>query len=119
MIPVAGSAYTYGYATLGELPAWIIGWDLILEYMVAACLVSIGWSAYFVNLFNNILRGLGIALPPALVNAPVEWSAELHKFVAHGSDHQHPGHFHRPPADLPPDPGDQGKLPDQHDHRHH
>jgi len=85
MIPVAGSAYTYGYATLGELPAWIIGWDLILEYMVAACLVSIGWSGYFVNLANNILRGWGISLPPSLVNAPVAWSAELHKFVATGA----------------------------------
>ncbi|MBN1939840.1 MAG: amino acid permease [Candidatus Aminicenantes bacterium] len=85
MIPVAGSAYTYGYATLGELPAWIIGWDLILEYMVAACLVSIGWSAYLVNLINNLLRGWGMALPPALVNAPVEWNAELHRFVGTGA----------------------------------
>jgi APA family basic amino acid/polyamine antiporter len=85
MIPVAGSAYTYGYATLGELPAWIIGWDLILEYMVAACLVSIGWSAYFVNLVNNILRPFGIALPPSLVNAPMDWSADLHKFVSTGA----------------------------------
>ncbi|MHB8054971.1 MAG: amino acid permease [Candidatus Aminicenantales bacterium] len=85
MIPVAGSAYTYGYATLGELPAWIIGWDLLLEYMVAACLVSIGWSAYLVNLLNNLLRGWGLALPPALVNAPVEWNAGLHKFVATGA----------------------------------
>jgi APA family basic amino acid/polyamine antiporter len=85
MIPVAGSAYTYGYATLGELPAWIIGWDLLLEYMVAACLVSIGWSAYFVNLANNVLRGWGLALPPALVNAPFEWNAGLHKFISTGA----------------------------------
>ena len=85
MIPVAGSAYTYGYATLGELPGWIIGWDLILEYMVAACLVAIGWSAYFVNLFNNLLRPLGIALPPSLVNAPFDWSDELHRFVKTGA----------------------------------
>jgi basic amino acid/polyamine antiporter, APA family len=85
MIPVAGSAYTYGYATLGELPAWIIGWDLLLEYMVAACLVSIGWSAYFVNLVNNVLRGWGLALPPALVNAPFEWNAGLHKFISTGA----------------------------------
>jgi len=85
MIPVAGSAYTYGYATLGELPAWIIGWDLLLEYMVAACLVSIGWSAYLVNLLNNILRGWGLALPPALVNAPIEWNTEIHKFVSTGA----------------------------------
>jgi APA family basic amino acid/polyamine antiporter len=59
MIPVAGSAYTYGYATLGELIAWIIGWDLILEYMVGASLVSIGWSAYLVNLINNLGQPLG------------------------------------------------------------
>ena len=66
MIPVAGSAYTYGYATLGELPAWIIGWDLILEYMVAAVLVSTGWSAYLVNLLSN----LGLQLPHAICASP-------------------------------------------------
>jgi len=66
MIPVSGSAYTYGYATLGELPGWIIGWDLILEYMVAAVLVSTGWSAYFVNLLNN----LGLHLPQKFVASP-------------------------------------------------
>ena len=85
MIPVAGSAYTYGYATLGELPAWIVGWDLILEYMVAACLVSIGWSAYFVNLLNNVLRPWGLALPPALINAPIDWSDTARKFVKTGA----------------------------------
>jgi basic amino acid/polyamine antiporter, APA family len=85
MIPIAGSAYTYGYATLGELPGWIIGWDLILEYMVAACLVSIGWSAYFVNLLNNLLRPWGIALPPSLVNAPLDWSDQLHRFTTTGA----------------------------------
>jgi len=74
MIPVAGSAYTYGYATLGELPAWIIGWDLILEYMVGACLVAIGWSAYFTNLLNNLLRPWEVALPHALTAAP--WGPE-------------------------------------------
>jgi APA family basic amino acid/polyamine antiporter len=46
MIPVAGSAYTYAYATMGELVAWIIGWDLVLEYLVAAAAVSVGWSGY-------------------------------------------------------------------------
>ncbi len=85
MIPVAGSAYTYGYATLGELPAWIIGWDLLLEYMVAACLVSIGWSAYLVNLLNNILRPWGAQLPAALVNAPLDWSDTAHRFVTTGA----------------------------------
>jgi len=66
MIPIAGSAYTYGYATLGELLAWIIGWDLILEYLFAASTVAVGWSGYFVQLLND----LGIALPSALTSAP-------------------------------------------------
>jgi APA family basic amino acid/polyamine antiporter len=69
MIPVSGSAYTYGYATLGEIFAWIIGWDLILEYMVAAILVSTGWSAYFVNLLRS---GFGIELPRAITASPFE-----------------------------------------------
>jgi len=70
MIPVSGSAYTYGYATLGELPAWIIGWDLILEYMVGASLVAIGWSAYLVNLLNNLLAPWNITLPQTWTAAP-------------------------------------------------
>lgn len=71
MIPVSGSAYTYGYATLGEIFGWIIGWDLILEYMVAAILVSTGWSAYFVNLFRN---AFGISVPHSLAASP--WDKE-------------------------------------------
>ena len=71
MIPVAGSAYTYGYATLGELVAWIIGWDLILEYMVGACLVSIGWSAYLVNLVNHLLRAVRPQAAARLVRGAV------------------------------------------------
>ncbi|MDH5235075.1 MAG: amino acid permease [Gemmatimonadota bacterium] len=67
MIPIAGSAYTYGYATLGELLAWIIGWDLILEYLFAASTVAVGWSGYF----TQMLRIVGIDLPHALVNAPL------------------------------------------------
>jgi basic amino acid/polyamine antiporter, APA family len=66
MVPVAGSAYTYGYAALGEIWAWIIGWDLILEYTVAVSAVAIGWSGYAVTL----LTGAGINLPAALINAP-------------------------------------------------
>ena len=66
MVPVAGSAYTYGYAALGEIWAWIIGWDLILEYAVAIAAVAIGWSGYIVNL----LETAGIHLPKALINAP-------------------------------------------------
>lgn len=59
MLPVAGSAYTYSYATLGELLAWVTGWNLILEYGVACVVVSIGWSGYF----NNILKTMGLDLP--------------------------------------------------------
>ena len=66
MTPVAGSAYTYAYATLGELVAWIIGWDLILEYALSTATVAVGWSGYFVSLLND----LGIALPPSLTHAP-------------------------------------------------
>ena len=66
MIPVAGSAYTYAYATVGELVAWIIGWDLILEYALSGATVAVGWSGYFVS----FLRDLGLALPPALTAAP-------------------------------------------------
>ena len=66
MIPVAGSAYTYAYASVGELVAWIIGWDLVLEYALSGATVAVGWSGYFVSL----LRDLGLALPPALTAAP-------------------------------------------------
>jgi APA family basic amino acid/polyamine antiporter len=62
LVPMAGSAYTYGYATLGELFAWIIGWDLILEYAVGAITVAIGWSGYVVSFLHDI----GIHVPPQL-----------------------------------------------------
>src|ERR1700744_2064638 len=65
IIPIAGSAYTYGYATLGELVAWIIGWDLVLEYAFGAATVASGWSGYFVSL----LQQLGIHLPPQFTAA--------------------------------------------------
>ncbi len=65
-VPISGSAYTYSYATLGELVAWIIGWDLILEYGVGAAAVSIGWSAYF----TDFLKSIGITLPAALTASP-------------------------------------------------
>lgn len=61
-VPVAGSAYTFSYATLGEFIAWVIGWDLVLEFLVGAATVSIGWSQYF----NAILQSLGIHLPAAI-----------------------------------------------------
>lgn len=66
MIPVAGSAYTYSYATMGELIAWIIGWDLVLEYTVAAITVSISWSQYF----THFLSSVGINLPHELTACP-------------------------------------------------
>ena len=65
MIPIAGSAYTYAYATLGELVAWMIGWDLILEYAVGSMTVAIGWSGYM----QRLLAGFGIELPMAIVRA--------------------------------------------------
>ncbi len=65
MIPIAGSAYTYSYATLGEFLAWIIGWDLILEYLFAASTVAVGWSGYVVS----FLRDLNIIIPPQFTGA--------------------------------------------------
>ncbi len=104
LVPMAGSAYTYGYATLGELFAWIIGWDLILEYAVGAITVAIGWSGYVVS----FLHDFGINIPPALsaargtdlinipaalaplVNAKVGWvvssAALLDQIKAAGTD---------------------------------
>ena len=59
MIPIAGSAYTYSYATMGELIAWTIGWDLILEYAMGAATVSVGWSGYVVAFLRDFLNGNG------------------------------------------------------------
>ena len=66
LIPVAGSAYTYAYAVLGEGAAWIIGWDLLLEYALVVAVVSIGWSAYL----QSLLRQLGFSLPNWACGAP-------------------------------------------------
>jgi APA family basic amino acid/polyamine antiporter len=68
-VPVAGSAYTYSYATMGELVAWIIGWDLVLEYAAGAATVGVGWSGHLVDLLKNF----GISLPATLSNAPTKW----------------------------------------------
>lgn len=67
MVPVSGSAYTYSYAVLGELVAWLVGWALILEYAVAASAVAVGWSGYFVGLLRH---SLGLEIPAALANGP-------------------------------------------------
>ncbi|QQD13640.1 amino acid permease [Sphingobacterium sp. UDSM-2020] len=68
MIPVAGSAYTYSYATMGEFMAWIIGWDLVLEYALAAATVSVSWSQYF----NQLLLTLGVEIPTQFLHGPWE-----------------------------------------------
>jgi APA family basic amino acid/polyamine antiporter len=81
MAPVAGSAYTYAYATLGELFAWIIGWDLVLEYAVGAATVAHGWSHYmqdFLSIFNR-------HIPQAIHTAPFEYKSEIGEYVASGS----------------------------------
>src|SRR5947207_6651631 len=68
MIPVSGSAYTYGYATMGELVAWIIGWDLILEYLFGAATVAVGWSGYFAAFMNEF----GFRIPVQYTGAPLD-----------------------------------------------
>ena len=90
LIPIAGSAYTYGYATLGEIFAWIIGWDLILEYAFGAATVASGWSGYVISFLNDF----GIHIPPSLTGTPgTAWSLQP------GYDWQHlanPGPWSRP-----------------------
>jgi len=73
MLPVSGSAYSYAYATLGEVVAWFIGWNLVLEYTFAAATVAVGWSGYFTGLLDSIGNALGmsLSLPAALTNAPL------------------------------------------------
>src|SRR5262249_48053045 len=81
MVPVAGSAYTYAYATLGQLPAWIIGWDLVLEYAVGAATVAHGWSHYA----PGVLRFVGIHVPHALATAPFDYDPALGRLVSTGA----------------------------------
>ncbi len=81
MVPVAGSAYTYAYATMGELFAWIIGWDLILEYTVAAASVSSGWSHYF----QSFLDSLGLHLPAAISLPPIDINTATGHYAPTGS----------------------------------
>lgn len=69
LIPISGSAYTYAYATMGEVIAWIIGWGLTMEYLFSAATVSVGWSAYFVSL----LKDMGIAIPAKFAGAPINY----------------------------------------------
>jgi len=81
MVPVAGSAYTYAYATLGELFAWIIGWDLVLEYTVAAATVAHGWSHYF----QDFIGIFGIRLPHIFTNAPFDFDPATGHLAATGT----------------------------------
>jgi APA family basic amino acid/polyamine antiporter len=81
MIPIAGSAYTFTYATLGELLAWIIGWDLVLEYSLASATVSAGWSGYVMS----FLRDFGIHLPARFSSAPYVYNALTQRWVSTGA----------------------------------
>jgi basic amino acid/polyamine antiporter, APA family len=80
-VPVAGSAYTYAYATLGELIAWIIGWDLILEYALGATTVAIGWSGYVVS----FLKDFGIGVPAQYAGSPFAYDAAQHVWQTTGA----------------------------------
>src|SRR5205809_4178639 len=73
MIPIAGSAYTYAYATMGELLAWIIGWDLVIEYAIGASTVAVSWSSYV----TKLLHRFSIDLPIALTHGPLDDQAGL------------------------------------------
>lgn len=77
MVPVAGSAFTYAYATLGELFAWIIGWDLVLEYTVASATVAHGWSKYF----QDFIGIFGLKVPKVFSNAPFDFDPALGKLI--------------------------------------
>ena len=81
MVPVAGSAYTYAYATLGELFAWIIGWDLVLEYAVASSTVANGWSHYFLS----FLHIFGITIPAAWTSAPIDIDTATNAWITTGA----------------------------------
>ncbi len=100
LIPIAGSAYTYGYATLGEIFAWIIGWDLVLEYAFGASTVASGWSGYVLS----FLEDFGIRIPPRLTLAPSE------KLVFFGG---HWEHMERMKATLQMQHIDPSTLPQQ------
>jgi basic amino acid/polyamine antiporter, APA family len=80
-VPISGSAYTYAYATMGELVAWIIGWDLILEYAVGAVTVAIGWSAYAVS----FAKDFGLNFPAQFASAPLDYDASRHVWTATGA----------------------------------
>ena len=80
MLPVSGSAYSYSYATLGEVVAWFVGWNLVLEYLFAASTVAVGWSGYFNEMLRMLstLTGMPFSLPPALASAPFTFNEAGH-----------------------------------------
>ncbi|CAF1650122.1 unnamed protein product [Rotaria magnacalcarata] len=81
MVPISGSAYSYTYATMGEYLAWIIGWDLILEYLLAAATVAVGWSGYVVHFIETVSKHNATK---SIVDAPVAWSEESKAFYVTG-----------------------------------
>ncbi|KAJ3404669.1 hypothetical protein HDV05_007041, partial [Chytridiales sp. JEL 0842] len=92
MIPISGSAYTYTYHTMGEFMAWLLGWDLILEYLVGAAAVAVGWS-YYLEYFLFGVSGEQIVFNPDFVNAPVKWNETAGNFII-------TGHYFNLPAFL-------------------
>ncbi len=105
MIPIAGSAYTYSYATMGELVAWTIGWDLILEYAMGAATVSVGWSGYVVAFVRDFIH---IDLPAAWTTAPFAYDEVASKFVTHRRDPQRARRLHHHARDHDPGRRHQG-----------
>ena len=103
MVPVAGSAYTYSYATMGELFAWIIGWDLILEYTVAAASVASGWSHYFQSFLDSHRPAPAAArLAAAHRHQPGDRSLYVHRFAARSARLSHHRGAHRAAGDRHP-----------------
>lgn len=80
IVPISGSAYTYAYATLGQLVAWIIGWDLIIEYVMGGATVAVGWSGYAVSL----AREFGLDFPARFTGAPLAYDAVSHTWALTG-----------------------------------
>ena len=89
MIPIAGSAYTYAYATMGEFVAWIIGWDLILEYLFGASTVAVSWSGYM----TSFLKDFGISIPASIAQAPYNYDSTLGVFTPTGAMINFPAMF--------------------------
>ena len=113
MVPVAGSAYTYAYATLGELFAWIIGWDLILEYAVASSTVAHGWSHYF----QDFLAIFSVKLPHVFTNAPFDFDPASGQLALDGHLVRSARDRHRRARHRDSGQGDQGERQLQRRHR--